>query len=838
MTSLLLSFPEGYTPNNPQVKILKSIEKHINNGVKYIIINAPTGCLTGDTEIMLNRSGNGGRMTLFEAYCKTHGNPMDIPKGFCGCGCGNRVPDIRSKCIRGHHSYGIKWKNGLPKIRSLLGNQLGSQPILDIVYSGKKKVYELTLNNGMVIRGTNCHPILTNRGYVPLGQLDQSVDILIDPIWDKFEKTTSKKTKLYDLHISGLTYHPYARRVATKKYKDGFTFRVPKHVFIFEAFHNNITTDELKLRCKSGDIGGLLFVNPRLDVVHHKDNNHYNNDVGNLQLMTHEDHDKHHGKDNIVNFGYFKPTYAWMVDRKYIGVEDTFDVQCPNPHHNFVANGIVVHNSGKSFIPKTIANSVNGPSDAFKKCVDDYSIFSENGGDLVEADEPFGVYALTITKSLQDQYKNTFDDTGILKGQSNYKCALDDTLSVDIAPCIYVQGLKNDCWKHNKCPYYNSRNEMLKQKFSSLNYSMFFSLPEHLKKRKIIICDEGSELEEQLVGQFSCEIDIPFLVKTGTQLTSFPTQETPVKVVSWLNELIASVVQNIEDYKKFLKDSKGSPEYFKKSGEYTKLINLQGNLQILVSTYYDSEYIIEKENKIIKFTPLKVDKLSQYIFNHADHIIIMSATIIDHKNFCKNLGISKYEYIEVDTEFDHSKGPIHIMVKQKLNYSNLKGMLPTLANQVEGILKEHACDKGIIHTHTQYIADYMRDNVKTSRLLCREAGVKNEDILELHEKTHAPTVLVSPSMTYGVDLKGDLAKFQIILKAPWLPTKDKRVEKMMKLDKQWYSNKMLCSLVQACGRGIRSIDDECVTYILDGSIFDVIIRNKPKLPTYFIDRFQ
>lgn len=495
--------------------------------------------------------------------------------------------------------------------------------------------------------------------------------------------------------------------------------------------------------------------------------------------------------------------------------------------------------SGKSFIPKTIANASDGPSTHFKNCVDDYSIFSENGGDLVEDEAPFGVYALTITKALQDQYKDTFDDTGILKGQSNYACALDDNMSVDIAPCIYVQGLKNDCWRKNKCPYYNDRNEMLKSTFSSLNYSMFFSLPDHLKKRKIIVCDEGSELEEQLVGQFSCEVDIAFLVKTGTALTSFPTKETPTNVVLWLNELIIAVEQNIGEYKQYLKESKGSPEYYKKSGEYTRLSNLMGSLQILVSTYYDSEYIIEKEDKIIKFTPLKVDKLAQYIFNHADHVIIMSATIIDHKSFCKGLGISKYEYIEVDTEFDHSKGPIHIMTSQKLNFSNLKQMLPKLAKQVEGILEEHPNDKGIIHTHTQYIADYIRDNVKSGgRLLCREAGIKNEEILEKHERTKKPTVLVSPSMTYGVDLKGDLAKFQIILKAPWLPTKAKRIERLMKVDSQWYTNKMLCTLVQACGRGIRSVDDECVTYILDGSIFDVILRNKSKLPTYFVDRFQ
>jgi Rad3-related DNA helicase len=233
-----------------------------------------------------------------------------------------------------------------------------------------------------------------------------------------------------------------------------------------------------------------------------------------------------------------------------------------------------------------------------------------------------------------------------------------------------------------------------------------------------------------------------------------------------------------------------------------------------------------------------VDKLSKYIFDHADHIIIMSATIIDHKNFCKTLGIKDYEYIEVDTEFDSTKAPIHVMRKQKLNYANLKEMLPTLAKQVREILKEHHDEKGIIHTHTQYIADYIRDNVKSDRLLCREAGVKNEEILEMHEKSKESTVLVSPSMTYGVDLKGDLAKFQILLKAPWLPTKEKRVEKMMKLDKEWYSNKMLCTLVQACGRGVRSTDDECVTYILDGSISDVVIRNRGKLPKYFIERFE
>lgn len=494
--------------------------------------------------------------------------------------------------------------------------------------------------------------------------------------------------------------------------------------------------------------------------------------------------------------------------------------------------------SGKSFISKSVANATEDPSAHFVKCVDNYTIFGEDGPDIMEGEGRFGCYTLTITKSLQDQYYSTFRGTGLLKGQSNYECALDETLSVDVAPCIYVQGLKQDCCRNNKCYYYNARNDMLKKKFSTLNYSMFFSLPDHLKQRSVIVCDEGSELEEQLVGQFSCEVDIPFLMKTNTTVSSFPVQETPKKVVAWLNDLILNLITNIEEHKKEMKKNKGKPAFFKLSSDYSKLSTLLQNIQLLVYTYYDSEYIIEKEDKKIKFTPLKVDQLSQQIFAYADTVIIMSATIIDPPNFCKTLGIKDYKYIEIDTEFEAEKAPILVNTKQRLNYGNLNEMLPKLARQVEELLDEHPNEKGIIHTHTQYIANYIRDNVKSDRLLCREPGVKNEEILDMHERATEPTVLVSPSMTYGVDLKGKLGQFQIILKAPWLPTGDKRVKKMMALDKQWYTNKMLCTFIQACGRIIRSLDDEGITYVLDGSIYHVIKSNTEKLPKYFIERFQ
>lgn len=487
--------------------------------------------------------------------------------------------------------------------------------------------------------------------------------------------------------------------------------------------------------------------------------------------------------------------------------------------------------SGKTFIAKTLGNYSEEVPKRFKEQVDDYTIF-----DSAEEYDSFGCYALTITKALQDQYKDTFPDTGILKGQSNYACDYDKDMSVDIGPCIYVTGLKQKCWAENRCPYYNKRNEMLKSQFSSLNYSMFFSLPEHLKRRQIIVCDEGSELEDQLVNQFTCEIDLTFLKRLNLRISSIPTEKTDVKLSQWAKNLLGCVTPEIEDMKKTL-----SIKYdYKLKADYTKLLNLQSSLQLLVEYYFAAQYLYEtiEDGKKVRFIPLKTAILAQEIFDYADTVIIMSATIIDPKNFCKNLGITNYEYIETGSVFESSKSPIYIMVKQKVNYSNLKSLLPEMVTQVRGLLESHKLEKGIIHTHTQYIADYIKDNIKSPRLLCRETGIKNEDILAWHEETNDPTVLVSPSMAYGVDLKGDLAKFQIIMKAPWLPTKEPRINKMMNIDKQWYANKMLCTLVQACGRGIRSKDDECVTYILDGSTYDCISKNKTRLPKFFLERIQ
>ena len=167
----------------------------------------------------------------------------------------------------------------------------------------------------------------------------------------------------------------------------------------------------------------------------------------------------------------------------------------------------------------------------------------------------------------------------------------------------------------------------------------------------------------------------------------------------------------------------------------------------------------------------------------------------------------------------------------------MKTGLPKVFDMVEQICAKHATDKGIIHTHSNAITKSLMLRLTDDRFIFREPGVDNESIINTHTNSTDPSVIVSPSMSFGVDLKGDLARFQIIIKAPFMTLADERVSRLMKADYQWYVNHMLCNVIQSCGRGVRSVDDYCVTYILDGNITENIIRNADKLPKYFIKRF-
>jgi ATP-dependent DNA helicase DinG len=499
--------------------------------------------------------------------------------------------------------------------------------------------------------------------------------------------------------------------------------------------------------------------------------------------------------------------------------------------------------SGKSFLSKTLANNSREVSEDFKQLIESNSAFRAdqygnfNKAEDCEAEPSFGALALTITKSLQDQYTNLFKDSYSLKGKSNYVCKVDPNYNVDYAPCLFNPRLKEGCILNSRCDYYNCRKDVLINKFGVLNYSMYLSMPEHVKKRQYIICDEASEIEDELVKRFSRNLNYKILKRLGFRPTDIPV-ENYSKFRIWMDTLLIRLGDEVEEIKKTLGKKKKSANTSDLDVQKYKLFsNLFSQIGTTIETWEQCEYVIEHSLEGVTLKPLRVDKLAKNIFDFGDKILLMSATIIDPNNFAKTLGITNFKYIEVDSTFNPKNAPIYATTKIKLNYKNLKQNLPNIKSSIQKICEAHKNVKGVIHTHTMEITQYLKDNINDPRFLFRLDGANNEQIIKQHIESSEPTVLVSPSMTYGVDLKEDLARFQIVTKASYMPLNDERIKKLFKEDPAWYVNKMLNHLIQACGRGVRTKNDKCITYILDGSITDAVIRNASKLPKYFLSRF-
>jgi len=497
--------------------------------------------------------------------------------------------------------------------------------------------------------------------------------------------------------------------------------------------------------------------------------------------------------------------------------------------------------SGKSFISKTLGNVSNKCSDEMRRLIMSYDAFKQDyiGNHVHEMDcmkEPsFGTFALTITKSLQDQYKKLFDESSTLKGKTNYQCQVNTDVDVENAPCLLLPKLKEDCWSKNLCPYYNARNIALTDQFSILNYKMFLSLPAHVKRKNFIVCDEASELEEELVKHFSAFVEPEKFKLLGVKIPPLYSDDMQ-QVHNWLNNLMLVLGEHIDALTQ-KHNNKNTQLNINDKVKLNYFKNFHRTLTLIDETWSKCEYVCQREKQTVRITPLRVDVLSKYIFDHAENVLLMSATIVDHKTFAKTLGIDQYKYIEVDSTFDSKKAPIYVSNVGRLNKQNIDRNMPKIANLIKSICESHANEKGIIHTHTLDITNKLNKYLKNERFLFRDTESKNDTILSKHSKSTEPTVIVSPSMTFGVDLRDDLARFQIIVKAAYLPLGDNRIKRLFDEDKVWYTDKMLINLVQACGRGIRSKDDFCVTYIIDQSITDAVIANRAKLPKYFVDRF-
>jgi ATP-dependent DNA helicase DinG len=244
----------------------------------------------------------------------------------------------------------------------------------------------------------------------------------------------------------------------------------------------------------------------------------------------------------------------------------------------------------------------------------------------------------------------------------------------------------------------------------------------------------------------------------------------------------------------------------------------------------------------VELKPLDISPYCKHVFEKCSKVLVMSATILNPEAFCRSVGLrydKEVKFIQVKSDFPIENRPIYPMNIAYLNFNNLQ--LPdiklSITKTIDNVMTIHKKDKGIVHTTSYEQLNFIKEKISQEnarRLLVTDPEIQRDEIIQEHINSIKPTVLISPSLHTGLDLKGELSRFQIITKVPYPNKNDRWINAKRNLDEDWYYWQTALKLVQASGRSIRSKEDWAKTYILDSAFGYFVNRNRNILPDWFM----
>jgi ATP-dependent DNA helicase DinG len=472
---------------------------------------------------------------------------------------------------------------------------------------------------------------------------------------------------------------------------------------------------------------------------------------------------------------------------------------------------------------------------------------------------------ITNSKILQDQYSDTYESISDLKGKENYEC--------ESYSCSCSQGAefnrlnKTSC---ESCPYSFARESFITGGISLTNFYLYILYaiynPKLIESRdaRVLIVDEAHEFDDVMSDfisikitettikklKFSNESDILKRLKSITNILQY------VEFLKYLTGEINSTIEqmegglstqkrNIREDKRDLKISK----LLKTKNTDVKVMQLvtdlkqyQLKIEVFLKEYKENpnNWVLEQNyNEKLKQKELSLepiwafDYLDKYVFSHYDMVFLMSGTILDKNLFCQlnGLDVTKAVYYSIPSPFPLRNRPIYYMPLGKMSYKSKEETFKRYVPYIKKLLDKYKNKKGIIHTNSFELANWIQSNIKDPRLIFHDSSNKDE-MLKKHMETENPTVIVSPSMDTGVSFDNDSARFQIIAKIPYPSLASQKNKLRQKNNPEWYSWKTVSGIIQMTGRPVRSDMDYADTIIIDGGFGDVIKHSSHFLPDW------
>jgi len=426
------------------------------------------------------------------------------------------------------------------------------------------------------------------------------------------------------------------------------------------------------------------------------------------------------------------------------------------------------------------------------------------------------VCILTSTKALQDQIAKDFPVADI-RGQNAYKCLLTGD-SANYGPCR----MGYDCPRTRTCPYIRQYRAALKASIVLTNYSYFITINRFgrgLGKFDLLVCDEAHNIHTQLCNAATISIrsDLLSTPPDESDLTAWALYEGG-KITNRIDRLHSEFNQDTTDFDKPL------------LREISDLKIAERGLETVRS--HADDWLLEKSKGSCVFTPVWAGELSEeLLFSGIPKVITMSANICQKS--LSLIGIKDYDYFSYKHTFPLQNRLVYHIPTTRVDFRMSSAQFDTYMKRVDEIIESRLDRKGIIHGVSYKRCQQIMSKSRFKKYMITHYKNNLAEVVERFKNSTAPSILISPSIVEGYDFPGDQCYWQIVAKVPFPDTRGKLMALRKKSDPEYPNYIAMQKFVQACGRGVRSQDDVCETFILDDHMFWFFRRFQEFAPDWF-----
>ncbi|WP_255169288.1 ATP-dependent DNA helicase [Natrononativus amylolyticus] len=537
------------------------------------------------------------------------------------------------------------------------------------------------------------------------------------------------------------------------------------------------------------------------------------------------------------------PSYRGTQERALADIRDAF----------LEGNDVVLvrapTGSGKSLLARAVAGCARSAEEA-------------------EPSEASGAYYTTPQVSQLDDVAGDalLQDLNIIRGKSNYTCILPGELDTPVnqAPCVRERGY--DCAVQHRCPYFSDRAIASNREIAAMTLAYFMQTAgsEVFRKRDVVVIDEAHGLAEWAEMYATIQLG-PRTVPFWDELR-VPQVESVERAARYAESLAGTCERRKDD---LLATDQLSPAEVR---ERDRLQELIGELDWFVSDYRDPEspttWLVDQsepagtrgasadddgddEDELggpLTIKPMNPERyLHHTVWDRGNTFALLSATILNKEAFCRHVGLepSRVALVDVAHTFPVENRPLYDVTQGKMTFEHRSETVPKIARTIVRIMQNHPDEKGLIHAHSydiqEQLASLLADFGVGDRVRTHTRDDRDAD-LEAWKASSGADVFVSVKMEEALDLKGDLCRWQVLCKAPFLNTSDSRVAHRLEEGQwAWYYRAALRTVIQACGRVIRAPDDYGATYLADSSLLDLFERARTDMPDWFsaqVDRLS